>query len=231
MGKRAIFLDRDGVINSYAYNSDFGTVDSPSTPDEFQLLLGVPEAIRAFRSLGFVVVVVSNQPGIAKGKFSLELLQATTDKMVDACWGNIEAIYYCLHHPNAVLAKYRADCACRKPKPGLLLQAAKDLDLDLGESVMIGDGLTDIMAGRSAGARTILVNPRKCYLCDALAAKNVMPDFIVANLAEAVPIVELIGSRHDPRLSNPLAEGGEFDSFVASNFRTQPLQQPDMRPE
>jgi D-glycero-D-manno-heptose 1,7-bisphosphate phosphatase len=192
--KKAVFLDRDGVINSYVYNPEFGTVDSPSNPDEFQIVAGVPEAMAAFRHMGFLVVVVSNQPGIAKGKFSAELLHAVTAKMTADCSGAINAVYYCLHHPQATHPEYLLNCACRKPKPGLLLKAAEEMNIDLRESVMIGDGLTDVIAGQRAGSRAILLSQRKCYVCDQLAERGVTPDFIATTLADAVPIMGAINS-------------------------------------
>jgi len=189
MGKPAVFLDRDGIINSLVYNPEFGTVDSPSNPDEFQLISGVPEAVGALRSMGFLVIVVSNQPGIAKGKFTRELLDATTAKMIEGCKGNIHDVYYCLHHPQATNLNYRSDCACRKPKPGLLLQAAEKWKINLAASFMVGDGLTDALAGRAAGARTILLNYRKCYLCEEMAKLRATPDFLASTLGAAVDII------------------------------------------
>ncbi|MGD0096239.1 MAG: HAD family hydrolase [Terracidiphilus sp.] len=190
MSKRAAFLDRDGVINSYVYNQEFGTVDSPNNPEEFLLLPGVRNAIVRFRNLGFLVVVVSNQPGIAKRKFSQEILDATTEKMHRLCDGCIDAVYYCLHHPHAADKRYECDCDCRKPRPGLLLEAAAEWNIDLAASVMIGDGLTDVMAGQRAGTRTILVGARKCYVCAAMDEHRVTPDFCATTLSEAVGIVE-----------------------------------------
>ncbi len=190
MGRRAAFLDRDGLINSYVYNQEFGTVDSPCNAEEFQLLPGVRDAIARFHDIGLLVVVVSNQPGIAKRKFSPEILDATTEKMRRLCDGKIDAVYYCLHHPQAADKRYEDDCDCRKPKPGLLIKAAKEWDIDLQASVMIGDGLTDVMAGQKAGARTILVGARKCYVCAAMDEHRVTPDFCAETLPEAVGVVE-----------------------------------------
>ena len=189
MTRPAVFLDRDGVLNSYVYHPEFGTVDSPLNPDEFQLTPGVPEALNALRSMGFLIVVVSNQPGIAKGKFTPELLNATTEKMLSACGNQIDDVFYCLHHPQAANLQYLADCTCRKPKPGLLLKAAAKWEIDLTASFMVGDGLTDIQAGSAAGVRTILVNIRKCYLCEEMAKNDVVPDFFVTNLANAVSTI------------------------------------------
>ena len=189
----AVFLDRDGVINQMVYNADFGLVDSPGNPEEFSLLPGVSEAIARINGLGFMVVVVSNQPGIAKGRFNQGLLDAMTAKMIDAIkagCGRIDSVYYCLHHPNAELSEYRLNCECRKPKPGLLLQAAKELEIDLAASYMVGDGITDVLAGQAAGTRTVLINSRKCYVCDVLSRHDALPDIFATSLGDAVTTLE-----------------------------------------
>jgi D-glycero-D-manno-heptose 1,7-bisphosphate phosphatase len=189
----AVFLDRDGVINSYVYNAEFGTVDSPSSPSEFNLAPGAGEAIAELNRIGVLVVVVSNQPGIAKGKFSQALLDQVTEKMRSAvaeCGGRIDAVYYCLHHPEAALPAYRISCECRKPRPGLLLQAARELNIDLQRAYMVGDGITDIQAGKAAGSRTIFVGQSKPYILDAFEKHGIEPDFMVSTLANAVKIVK-----------------------------------------
>lgn len=211
--KKAIFLDRDGVINSYVYNPDFGTVDSPSNPDEFRIAEGVPQAISAFHEMGFLVVVVSNQPGIAKRKFTEEILNAVTAKMIEGCNGAIDAVYYCLHHPQATQPEYLLNCSCRKPKPGLLLKAAEEMNIDLAQSVMIGDGLTDVIAGQSAGSRAILLSQRKCYLCDQMAELGVTPDFIATALTDAVPLVRAL----QPKLSVQ-AKGAQIDELCSDVY-------------
>jgi D,D-heptose 1,7-bisphosphate phosphatase len=184
----AVFLDRDGVINAYVYNPEFGTVDSPAHPDEFVLLPGVAGAIAELNAIGLPVIVVSNQPGIAKGKFSSALLSAMTEKMHAQTrmeGGAFDAIYYCLHHPQSQLPEYKVNCDCRKPSPGLLIQAAKELHLDLAKSYMVGDGVTDILAGNNAGATAILIGSRKCYVCDELVRQKARPALIVDSLLEA----------------------------------------------
>ena len=154
MKRGAVFLDRDGVINAYVYNSELGTVDSPAHPDEFVLLPGSAQAIAELNCLGLPVIVVSNQPGIAKRRFNSALLTAMTEKMhaeTRIAGGCLDAVYYCLHHPQSLLPEYRVDCDCRKPSPGLLVRAAEELGLDLAKSYMVGDGVTDIVAGARAG--------------------------------------------------------------------------------
>jgi len=192
MHRRAVFLDRDGVINGYVYNPDLGTVDSPSNPDEFSLLPGVAEAVGAFNRLGLLTIVASNQPGIAKGKFSWQLLEQMTEKMiaaVAACGAKFDDVRYCLHHPHASVAEYRKICECRKPQPGLLLCAARKWGIDLSRSYMVGDGIADVQAGAAAGTKTLFVNQRKCYLCEELARQGVQPDYFVSGMGEAETVI------------------------------------------
>src|SRR5438552_5233180 len=156
--RRAVFLDRDGVINRMVYNAEFGTIDSPANPDQLEILPYVSEAIAILNRLGLLVVVVSNQPGIAKGKFSFSLLEAMESKMhslVAAHGGKIDGVYYCLHHPQAAVSELRIECNCRKPGPGLLLEAARERNIDLSGSYMVGDGITEIIAGHSAGTQAV----------------------------------------------------------------------------
>ena len=196
---RAIFLDRDGVINRMVYNPEFGLVDSPANPDEFQLLPDVGEAVHQINQLGFLAIVISNQPGIAKGKFTHTILEAITGKMhreLAKTEARLDSVYYCLHHPQAALDEYRLECDCRKPKPGLLLQTAQEWDIDLEHSYFIGDGITDVLAGQAAGVQTILISSKKLYLYDALAQRNANPDYIVDNLDDAVEIIA--SSRNTP---------------------------------
>ena len=162
---RAVFVDRDGVINPLLYHRDAGIVDSPFTLAQFRVTPGAPQAIRRLNDLGLAVVLVSNQPGIAKGHYAPAVLRAIDRKMrraVASAGGHFDAVYYCLHHPQARMRKLRVRCACRKPGIGMLLQAARDLGISLDHSYMVGDGLTDIEAGSRAGCRTVFVGRWKC---------------------------------------------------------------------
>jgi D-glycero-D-manno-heptose 1,7-bisphosphate phosphatase len=155
---RAVFLDRDGVLNEMVAGVD--GPDSPRSVDEFKLLPGAAAAVRMLNDLGLPVVVVSNQPGVAKGKFPASNLEAMTKRMKDALQDDLAAlqgIYYCMHHPDAVVSDYRTLCDCRKPKSGLLTQAAKDMTLELAGSYMVGDQPRDMVAGKSVGCTTFLV--------------------------------------------------------------------------
>jgi D-sedoheptulose 7-phosphate isomerase len=189
MNRRALFLDRDGVINAYKYNPEFGTIDSPANPDEFVLLPGVAEAINRANEAGLLTIVVSNQPGIAKGRFTPRLLDAITEKMkmaVAQSGGKLDAVYYCLHHPDGTVDGYRRTCECRKPSPGLFFRAAQDWEIDLRHSYTVGDGVVDVLAGRQAGTRTVFISARKEYVYAELERQKAWPDWIVGNLAEAV---------------------------------------------
>lgn len=188
---RAVFLDRDGVINELVYHQEMGIIDSPFTVEQFRLLPGVGEAINKLRKV-YKVVLVSNQPGIAKKHMSAETFARIRRRMREDLAGDggfVDAEYYCFHHPEASVEWFRTSCQCRKPKPGMLLQAARELGIDLSQSWMIGDGLTDVKAGRSAGTRTILLGRLKCELCHLMGEENARPDAITGNLSSAAEFI------------------------------------------
>lgn len=144
--RAAAFIDRDGVVNL-----DRGYVFRAA---DFEFVPGTLDAARELRELGFALVVVTNQSGIARGYYSVEQFAELTDWMREQFAANgapLDGVYYCPHHPSAGEAPYRQVCRCRKPEPGLLLDAARDLDLDLGRSVMFGDKVSDLQAALSAG--------------------------------------------------------------------------------
>ena len=154
--QRAIFLDRDGTINRYVgFLRDVG---------QFELLPGAAEAIRRINASGYLAIVVTNQPVIARGEVTREQLREIHDKM-ETLLGRegayVDAIYYCPHHPHrgypGEVAELKIDCDCRKPKPGLLLRAAEDYNIDLTKSWMIGDSESDVLAGKTAGCRTMRI--------------------------------------------------------------------------
>ena len=189
---RAVFLDRDGVINELVYCEEQGTIDSPFTVKQLKLFAWAGEAIKKLSEAGYKVVIVSNQPGIAKGHVSKKALEKIREKVREELAREgafVDGEYYCLHHPDATVESLRANCECRKPRPGLLFQAARDLDIDLSQSWMIGDGLTDVKAGKNAGCGTILLGRMKCELCHLMDEEDARPSVIVANLLEAVSII------------------------------------------
>jgi D-glycero-D-manno-heptose 1,7-bisphosphate phosphatase len=190
---RAVFLDRDGVINSLIYHKDVGIIDSPFSLAQFRVLPRVPQAIRRLNDLGLAVVVVSNQPGIAKGHFDRDVLEKF-DRKLDATLkplgAHIDATYYCLHHPEAIVKKLRRRCQCRKPGIGLLTAAARDLGLSLTGSYMVGDGLTDIEAGTRAGCRTVFVGRWKCEMCQFIRPHGLQPTFVAKDLWQASQVIQ-----------------------------------------
>ena len=151
-GDPAVFIDRDGTLTE-----EVGYVNHPR---RLRLLPGSAEAIRRLNRSGFKAVMVTNQSGVARGYFSEEVLHAVNEALVSqlkAEGAYLDGLYVCLHHPTVGDPPYRAVCDCRKPEPGLLTRAAGDLGLDLSRSWMVGDKISDILAGRRAGAGSILV--------------------------------------------------------------------------
>lgn len=154
--QKAVFLDRDGTINKY--------VGFLRNIDEFALLDGVADAIKKINASGYLAIVVTNQPVIARGEVSFEELERIHNKM-ETLLGKegayLDAVYFCPHHPHkgyeGERPELKFDCECRKPKPGMLLKAAQDFNIDLAQSWMVGDGENDIKAGQNAGCRTALV--------------------------------------------------------------------------
>jgi D-glycero-D-manno-heptose 1,7-bisphosphate phosphatase len=186
---RAVFLDRDGVINELVYHQEQEVIDSPFTPRQFKLIPGVTEALKTLRQDGYLTILVSNQPGIGKGHITVKNFELIRQKMnaeLIAEGAELDGEYYCFHHPDSVVQKYRLQCDCRKPLPGLLFKAAREKDIDLKESWLIGDNLSDIQAGKAAGCRTILIGTMKCELCRLMSEKNVFPDKIAGNIEDVV---------------------------------------------
>ena len=154
--QRAVFLDRDGTINIYK--------NYITNPDEFELIDGVAEAIAILNNKGYLVIVVTNQPVIARGECSINTLQEIHNKM-ETLLGQkgayIDKIFYCPHHPDkgfsGEISEYKIECCCRKPKPGMILNAAQQYNINLSESYMVGDSLSDVDAGKAAGCKTILL--------------------------------------------------------------------------
>ena len=151
--RRCVFLDRDGVLVE-----DLGPVVEPGG---FRILPGVPRALRQLQQAGFALVVVSNQAVVARGllgEAGLEALHAALERLLRAQGGPpLDGFYSCPHHPAATLPEFRVDCACRKPRPGLLLRAAAELGLDLPSSFMVGDRPSDLQAGHRAGCTALWV--------------------------------------------------------------------------
>lgn len=158
--QKAIFLDRDGTLNKY--------VGFLSNIKQFELIPGTENAIRKINDSGYLAIVITNQPVIARGEVSLEELLEIHNKLetfLGLQGAYVDAIYYCPHHPHkgyeGELPEYKIECECRKPKPGMLLKAAEDFNIDLSQSWMVGDEENDIKAGIAAGCKTVLLSDRE----------------------------------------------------------------------
>jgi D-glycero-D-manno-heptose 1,7-bisphosphate phosphatase len=158
--RRAAFLDRDGVLNALVWDPLSGRHESPLHPRDVRLLPGAAAAARRLAGAGFALVGVSNQPAAAKGTITLEELFEVHERVLELLSTEgvrFDGFHICPHHPEGVVAELRGPCDCRKPAPGMLFEAAAELELDLSSSWMIGDTDADITAGRAAGCRTALI--------------------------------------------------------------------------
>ncbi|HEY6231330.1 MAG TPA: D-glycero-beta-D-manno-heptose 1,7-bisphosphate 7-phosphatase, partial [Pyrinomonadaceae bacterium] len=152
MKQRAVFMDRDGTISE-----EVGYINHPS---RFRLFPYAIDAIRHLNQNGWLAIVVTNQAGVARGYFSeqmVETVHADMTRQVLDGGGHLDAIYYCAHHPSVGEPPYRIDCDCRKPKPGLIMRATEDFDIDLQQSWMVGDRYSDIELAHNAGVKSMLV--------------------------------------------------------------------------
>jgi len=198
----AVFLDRDGtIIEDIGYIGD---------PDDVRLLPGAAEAIRRIFQAGYLVVIVSNQSGVARGLFdeaALSRVHARVEALLRTEGAGLDGAYYCpyLDSPEAKVEVYRRDSELRKPNPGMLHQAARDLDIDLPRSWMIGDSPSDIEAGRRAGCETILIDPNGSKASDM----NVAATHRVSSLVEAVELLEHDMKRDHDETGNPVNSARE----------------------
>ncbi|EOS95829.1 D-glycero-beta-D-manno-heptose 1,7-bisphosphate 7-phosphatase [Erwinia tracheiphila] len=172
----AIFLDRDGTINV-----DHGYIHEI---DNFQFIDGVIEALQELKKMGYALIVVTNQSGIARGIFTEAVFTQLTEWMD---WSladrdvDLDGIWFCPHHPDAALEEYRQQCDCRKPEPGMLLSAQKELNIDLAASFMVGDKIDDVLAGRAAGVgKSVLVRTGKTVTEEG----EKVADWVINSLAD-----------------------------------------------
>ena len=210
MKRTAVFLDRDGtIIEDAGYVGD---------PQQVRLIRDAADAIRRFRQAGHLVVIVSNQSGVARGFFdeaTMNEVHARVVSLLAARGADVDRAYYCpyLDGPEATVEAYRRDSELRKPKPGMLLLAAKELDIDLSRSWMIGDSPADVEAGYGAGCRTILLRHNGA----APRAADTAPTHCVDSLTAAVELVELdMRQDLDSKADAPAADRGHGDPVVSA---------------
>ena len=179
-----MFLDRDGTINverNYLHRIA-----------DFSFIPGAPEAIRRLKAAGFLVIVVTNQSGVARGYFdeaAVHALHEHIQQLLAARGTRIDGFYHCPHHPIEGVGEYRVDCDCRNGSPGMLLQAAREHGIDLNQSFMVGDKLADIEAGRAAGCRSILVRTGYGTSEESRIVEQFPESWICEDLADAVEYI------------------------------------------
>lgn len=176
---KAVFLDRDGTIVE-----DVGYLNSP---EQLQFIPGSIEAIKMLNEAGYKVVVITNQAGVARGLITENMLQTidkTLHKWILNNGAHLDGVYYCPHHPEHGVYPYKQVCECRKPHPGLIKRAHRDLKIDLAQSYMVGDKASDIEAGKRAGTKTVFVNTGRGP--EEKPKLKEKPDHMSDNLRQAV---------------------------------------------
>ena len=171
---RAVFLDRDGTIVE--------DVDYMFSPDQIRFIGGACEAIKLLNDANYKVIIISNQSGVARGKLDEAALQAidkSIKKLILSSGAYIDASYYCPHHPHEGSGSYRQECECRKPSPGMIKRSAREHNIDLKNSYMVGDKETDIKAGKNAGCKVILISNNGSTIAEE-------SDYIARDILEAV---------------------------------------------
>lgn len=184
--KRAVFIDRDGTISE-----EVGYINHPS---RFRVFPYAAAAIKLLNDADWLAVVLTNQAGVARGYFTEDMIRTVHDRLeldLKKEGARLDAIYYCAHHPSVGEPPYRCDCDCRKPKPGLILRAAQELDIDLRQSWMIGDRYSDIELARNAGVNSafVLSGYGRGEWEHQRAGWKHEPDLVAENLLEAVRLI------------------------------------------
>lgn len=188
-GRVAVFVDRDGVINELVPDPISDRPESPLRPSDLRLIPGASAALGRLAGAGWLLVGVSNQPAASKGMVSLADVQAVQARVLELLAAEdvrFDAFKLCFHHPDGVVPELTGDCDCRKPAPGMLLEAARELDLDPAACWMVGDTDGDVGAGRAAGCRTALIE------YPGSAHKRIgdpYPDTIVPDLSAAASVI------------------------------------------
>ncbi|MCL4490595.1 MAG: HAD-IIIA family hydrolase [Nitrospirae bacterium] len=182
---RAVFLDRDGVLNRLIWNPGTDAYESPHRPEDLVLCDNTINPLKSLKEAGYMLFIVSNQPSYAKGKTTLEFIEKIADDFEELLASEgvvIEKAFYCYHHPKGINPEYSFRCNCRKPESFFLLKAQRDYNLNLEKSWMIGDRDSDIECGQRAGCGTVLIkNP---HSADHQGKSK--PDYCADNLSEAV---------------------------------------------
>jgi D-glycero-D-manno-heptose 1,7-bisphosphate phosphatase len=181
--KKGVILDRDGTLIDVVRDEETGVITTAFHPSQLRILPGVVEGLKALAAAGYALAIASNQPGPAKGHFSRDAVKATNDALLAAFVREgitIDKCVVCMHHPEGGPggdASLVGPCACRKPKPGMLVEIIDALGLDREATWMVGDTASDVEAGKAAGVRTgLLFDPKRCELCPLREGPGVRPD-------------------------------------------------------
>jgi D-glycero-D-manno-heptose 1,7-bisphosphate phosphatase len=221
MPNKAIFLDRDDTIIE-----DPGYINNP---DQVKLLDGAPEALSSFKTMGYKLVVVSNQSGVARGVVTEETIgqiHKRLERLLAEKGVILDRIYYCPYHPEGVIPKYRKDSDWRKPNPGMLLAAGRDMDIDMAESWMVGNSIRDVEAGRRAGCMTVMIAGRTHE--QKMPPGEPGPDYRAVNLKEVVNIIKMRArSPQKPANVSP----AEQAATVIAEKPQQPVPQRQVEPQ
>ena len=218
MPDKAIFLDRDDtLIEDPGYIND---------PEQVKLLDGVPDALIQLKALGYKLIIVTNQSAVAHGIVTEKVLGEIHDQLKQLLAEKnayLDRIYYCPYHPEGVIPKYRKESNSRKPSPGMLLQAADEMDIDLSQSWCIGNSSRDIEAGLRAGCKTILIDmppSRQKQISSPVSLAGVSPDYRAVNIKEAVNIIKkyLRSSAEQEKKAQPI-----------STDQTEPIPEADVQ--
>jgi D-glycero-D-manno-heptose 1,7-bisphosphate phosphatase len=186
--RRAVFLDRDGVLDALVFNAERNEYEPPHSPEELTIFPGVISSLKRLQAEGYILFLISNQPDYALGKAklsALKLVHSEFSKLMEREGVHFKRYYYCYHHPNGIVLRYSFECVCRKPKPFFLIKASRDYNIDLSASWMIGDTDKDVKSGRAAGVRTILVD----YELSSKQRTSSNPDYEVKDLNRAIDII------------------------------------------
>lgn len=185
---KAIFLDRDGVINDLIFYSEEGVLDSPNLVKQFKISKGTIKALNQLKKLGYLLILISNQPGVAKGKYTIAEFHKIKKKMEDTLsrgGPNFDAQYYCMHHPNAVKKEFKKNCQCRKPKTKMIRDGIEKFYIDLKKSFVIGDGIVDMEMAKKANCRGIFIGNINSSITKLFHEKKVEPFFVAHDLLDA----------------------------------------------
>jgi D-glycero-D-manno-heptose 1,7-bisphosphate phosphatase len=192
--RRALFLDRDGTL--------IHAVHYPSRPEQIRLYAGIESELRALQEMGFCLVIITNQSGIARGYITendLSVMHEYLTEQLALQDIHVDGIYYCPHHPEGIIPELAIECACRKPQAGMLLQAATEMHLDLEHSWFVGDILDDVEAGNRAGCHTVLVDlgteahPTTVLRCPNFVARDTRHALqIIRKISELEPTLDML---------------------------------------